>query len=52
MTTAAITPDAQGAEHGAETALSHAFRALKVFAGTAVSVVLLGDYAQEGLVKR
>ncbi|MFI0739492.1 hypothetical protein ACH4PU_15610 [Streptomyces sp. NPDC021100] len=53
MTTAGITSAAQGAEHGAATALSHAFHALKVFAGTAVSVVLLGRFeGEEALVKR
>ncbi|MEV4504724.1 hypothetical protein [Streptomyces klenkii] len=42
MTTAAMTPDSGTS---AESPLAHALRAIKAFAGAAVSVVVLGQYA-------
>lgn len=59
MNTASFTPSAQGAHAGA-TALDHdharhglgnALRVLKVFAGAAVSVVLLGEYNDKQAVR-
>ncbi|MFI1257084.1 hypothetical protein ACH4U6_25350 [Streptomyces netropsis] len=54
MTTATFTPTAKGAREGATALdsdpghqrhlLSSTIRAIKVFAGTAVSVVLLGEH--------
>ncbi|MEU4208390.1 hypothetical protein AB0F13_00060 [Streptomyces sp. NPDC026206] len=44
MTTASLTP--AGARPPAS-AVTHALRAIKAFAGAAVSVVLLGEYADE-----
>lgn len=52
MTTAAITPEAQAAQSGTANALGNALHAIKVFAGAAVSVVLLGQYAEEAHIKR
>ncbi|MFI9721376.1 hypothetical protein ACIHFE_17285 [Streptomyces sp. NPDC052396] len=53
MTTAAIAPDVQAADQsGATHSFGHALRAIKAFAGAAVSVVLLGQHAPELHVKR
>ncbi|MFF7728506.1 hypothetical protein [Streptomyces sp. NPDC008001] len=43
MNTATGNPDSAAAE----SPLVHAFRALKAFAGAAVSVVVLGEYADK-----
>ncbi|UQI48414.1 hypothetical protein M1P56_30895 [Streptomyces sp. HU2014] len=61
MNTASLTPTAQGAHAGATAlhdgadhprhGLGNALRVLKVFAGAAVSVVLLGEYSDKRAVR-
>ncbi|MEV5241004.1 hypothetical protein AB0K89_18145 [Streptomyces cinnamoneus] len=47
MTTTSIAPGGAAETATPSSALAHALRALKVFAGAAVSVVLLGQHTQE-----
>ncbi len=47
MTTTSLAPGSAPESAASPSALAHALRALKVFAGAAVSVVLLGQHTQE-----